>query len=118
MLAKKMTPAQRQTTLAAGIKAMPRCYGAETSNCLKERQGVPVTPGCDAISAAFIADWDTMEKAVDALPFCRENSVRPRTVMLLTGAGFGIGVLLGRSSILSAALGAAAGYAAAKYLRV
>lgn len=116
-LAKKMSPAQRAAKLAAGVAALPRCYGLETNNCLKERAGFPQTPGCDAINAAFIADWDAMDKAIDALPHCHENSVRPRTVALIGGGALVAGLILGRSSILTAALGAGAGYLAARLTR-
>jgi hypothetical protein len=117
-LAKAMTPAERAAKLAAGLAALPRCYGAETSNCLKERTGEPRTPGCDAISAAYIANWDEMEKAVQELPYCHENSVAPRTAAMIGGGALVGGLLLGRGSLLSAALGAGAGYLAARMLRV
>lgn len=71
--------------------ALPRCYSRELDACLNKdnQNGLPEAE-CNAILAAYDADWDQAEAYVTALPFC---SQKPDTALLLmVGAG---GVLVG-----------------------
>jgi hypothetical protein len=85
--------AERTRLLHAAVKALPGCYGARTSNCVKGLPGPSLGPErCVTILRGYLADWDQFEKYLDEQgpPYCDERAP------LVAGAiGLAVGAALG-----------------------
>lgn len=92
-------------TLQAGIDALPPCYSWELHECINPSKVQPPElapfPRCAAVEAAYEADEDGMETAVDSIPFCphREDPeaylAEPKTNWAMLGATAVLSVALG-----------------------
>jgi len=83
--------AQSETNdaVARAIAALPPCYGFALDNCLNEGNaaGRMSAAQCNAINAGYDADWEALETAVDALPYCPQPPRSKRATMFAVGAG-------------------------------
>lgn len=56
--------------VSEGLLALPKCYSKEFDDCIEERSNS--YPRCDMVNQAYEEDFDRMEKAVDAIPYCSD----------------------------------------------
>lgn len=93
-LSAKMSPEERQAVLQKAVSSLPSCYSQTFRDCVKGQKGKREYPGCSAVNDGWVANWDSMEKLVDDLPYCEEPIP---VVYLAVGAvaAFALGVGLG-----------------------
>ena len=80
------------------LRALPPCYSQSLDDCLEEISAR--LPECNAINEAYDRDFDRMEAAVDARPYCEPapataaDAFPVRTAAIALAAALG-GLVLG-----------------------
>ena len=97
-------------TVQVGIDALPECYSWELDECINPsevaRPELTPLPRCAAIAAAYAANEEAMELAVQKMPLCAHDEAadaylaEPKTNWLMLGAtgvlSLALGFFIGR----------------------
>jgi len=95
---KNLTAEQKHALAVRAVSLLPHCYGMRTDNCVKEQGALPSLPHCDEIIRGYVGDWDGMNRYIDQMPNCDEQSVALPVAIGVATVSLLAGFLLGRLS--------------------